>query len=199
MGISRNRIVSSRIFAALLLLLILLSSPCVNRDGLPAFILRYTGFVLLSVAAFGRLWCSVFIAGYKTKTLVKEGPYSVVRNPLYLFSFIGAIGLGLATQMVVPVVLIAAAFLLYYPHIVTREEARLEEGFGEEFSAYKKETPKWIPRLSNYQEPLECTVRLRFFRRALLDAVWFIWAFMILELIRRLQEAGIIPVFWKIP
>lgn len=48
-------------------------------------ILTGLGLILVSVAACGRLWCMLYIAGYKTQKLVTAGPYSLCRNPLYLF------------------------------------------------------------------------------------------------------------------
>ena len=44
---------------------------------------------MAGIGAFGRIWCSLYIAGYKNNVLVIEGPYSMCRNPLYFFSFIG--------------------------------------------------------------------------------------------------------------
>ncbi len=52
------------------------------------------GFVAMIVSIVGRAWCSLYIGGRKKSEIVDRGPYSVTRNPLYLFSFIGAFGIG---------------------------------------------------------------------------------------------------------
>ena len=53
---------------------------------------------MAGIGAFGRIWCSLYIAGYKNNVLVIEGPYSMCRNPLYFFSFIGGLGVACATE-----------------------------------------------------------------------------------------------------
>ena len=68
-------------------------------------ILFFIGIILVGIASLGRLWCSLYIAGYKTDNLVTEGPYSMCGNPLYFFSFIGALGIGFASEtLLVPVI-----------------------------------------------------------------------------------------------
>ena len=49
--------------------------------------LSIIGFTLVIIGGFGRLWASLYVEGFKTKTLIKEGPYSMVRNPLYFFNY----------------------------------------------------------------------------------------------------------------
>ena len=53
-------------------------------------ILFLVGCLCVGAAMAGRMWCAQYIAGYKNDVLVREGPYSVCRNPLYFFSFLGA-------------------------------------------------------------------------------------------------------------
>lgn len=52
-------------------------------------ILFLVGCLCVGAAMAGRIWCAQYIAGYKNDVLVREGPYSVCRNPLYFFSFLG--------------------------------------------------------------------------------------------------------------
>ena len=47
------------------------------------------GVLLIAIAILGRAWCTLYIGGRKAQELTDSGPYSLSRNPLYVFSFIG--------------------------------------------------------------------------------------------------------------
>jgi protein-S-isoprenylcysteine O-methyltransferase Ste14 len=51
--------------------------------------------VLIGLAALGRLYATAFLGGFKNQKLVTEGPFSVMRNPLYFFSFVGVCGMNM--------------------------------------------------------------------------------------------------------
>jgi protein-S-isoprenylcysteine O-methyltransferase Ste14 len=76
-------------------------------------ILSSIGLALAGIASLGRLWCSLYIAGYKTEELITEGPYSIYRNFLYFFSFLGAIGVGFASESLLIPLIIPILFTSY--------------------------------------------------------------------------------------
>src|SRR5262245_36127901 len=76
------------------------------------------GFLLLIIAALGRLWAFAYIGGKKNRELCQEGPYSLTRNPLYLFSFVGVIGASLALQSPALCAVSAVFFLCYYALVI---------------------------------------------------------------------------------
>lgn len=155
------------------------------RAPLPSWLLdacEIVGLALLAVAAFGRVWCLLFVAGRKNQVLVTDGPYSVVRNPLYVFSFVGAVGFGLAVENPLIAVTVALAFAAYHHRVVRREEAYLGAAFGAAFEQYCARTPRWWPAFANYREPETLTLCPRTVRRGIVDAMWFIWAFLLWEL-----------------
>lgn len=80
------------------------------------------------------------------KSLVTYGPFAWSRNPLYngnCLIWLGfAVGSGIPWFPVVAVVL----FAVEYHFIVAYEEGVLESIFGDEYLAYKRATPRWIPR-----------------------------------------------------
>jgi protein-S-isoprenylcysteine O-methyltransferase Ste14 len=156
------------------------------------------GLLLAGTGAIGRIWCSAYIAGYKNGSLVQEGPYSICRNPLYFFSFVGSIGVGLATETATIPLLVAIAFALYYPLVIRREEAYLLQLHGEAFSQYMQRVPRFFPSLSLLAEKEASTVHLVIFRKHLLSAAWFVWIPAFLECVEYLHEARIMPSYLSI-
>jgi len=179
----RHRIAWSRaaVILALAYALFVPAPAAIPRGWLD--VIEWLGFALLIVAALGRVWCLSYIAGVKNDVLVTEGPYSMVRNPLYVFNFIGAVGFGLAVENPVLAALLAIAFAVFYPSVIRQEEETLTQAFGERFARYCGATPRWIPRWSNFHEPESWSITPRRFRAGLLDAMWFLWAFLIWDIL----------------
>lgn len=191
-----TRIFWTRLFTIALLILIVFSAPPWRGTSYAALTIEVLGYILLGAATLGRLWCATYIAGLKDRVLMRAGPYSVVRNPLYLSNFVGAMGFGLSAENPLATLLILVAFLAFYPFVVRREEKVLEAKFGAAFVAYRREVPRWWPQLSGYREPETYVVRARTLRRAYFNAMWFMWAFMLWEVIEKLQSLHVIPVLW---
>jgi protein-S-isoprenylcysteine O-methyltransferase Ste14 len=153
------------------------------------------GLLLVSMAACGRLWCMLYIAGHKTKELIVAGPYSLCRNPLYLFSFLGTIGMGLGSgTFTVPIVFVLA-FSLFYPFTVKKEEDRLLFIHGDEFKRYCEKTPRYFPSFKNYTEPEQCIVSPRIFRKHVGNAMLWIWIFGAWEIFEYLRIMKWLPTF----
>jgi protein-S-isoprenylcysteine O-methyltransferase Ste14 len=164
--IRKWRVAVSRIFVILVVFFAAISqSAWEDRCPIVSTILFLTGIFLVGTASLGRLWCSLFIAGRKTKTLITTGPYSVSRNPLYFFGLIGALGVGLTTEtMSVPVILLLA-FTLYYPFVISHEEEKLRMRHGQEYEKYVHTVPRFFPRMSRLNEPQEYLVDPIVFRK----------------------------------
>ena len=197
--ILKHRVAVSRVVAVCLLLIILCSTHSWPVNSLTDLVLDTAGFVLIVICALGRLWSSMYISGYKTDTLIKEGPYSVVRNPLYLFSFAGALGIGFASGNVLVLGLLIIGFLLYYPFVVLGEEKELMDAHGDRFQDYMAVTPRIIPRFSLFKEPHTYAINAKIFRKSFFDVMWFFWFFIILQIIEWLHDKGILPVLFKVP
>lgn len=78
--------------------------------------------------------------------LISEGPFSMVRNPLYVGNFIIVMGVAIYSAVLWLVVLTAVSFCWQYYWIVRYEESLLNQKFGEEYSRYKEQVPAWIPK-----------------------------------------------------
>jgi len=156
-------------------------------------LLGIAGFACVTLACLGRIWCSLFIAGHKDETLVTSGPYAYCRHPLYSFSIVGALGLGLASKSLLLgalVVLFVAGLLTY---AASCEEQFLEDAFPEEFKAYVAATPNmWWPAPRKKPLPVQLDVRPAVFWKSFLDAGSF---FVLWVLVALAAEYRIIPAF----
>lgn len=192
------RITLSRLFAAVLGMVILLSTSKWESIDLVSTVLFLFGAVLVGIATVGRLWCSLYISGYKSKSLVVVGPYSICRNPLYFFSLLGGIGVGLATETLIIPLLISTGFAMYYPYVIRREQKKLVALHGEQYQQYCRSTPCFLPLFSRLNEPEEYNVRPKLFRKNVFDALCFIWIVGTLELIEGLHESHVLPVLFRL-
>lgn len=86
----------------------------------------------------------------RASMLRTTGLYSIIRHPLYVGNTLTAAGLACFTgAWYLPVIVVLLA-VLYHERICAREEAFLEERFGDEFRAWAARVPAALPRLSAY-------------------------------------------------
>lgn len=147
-------------------------------------LIEYIGFFLLIIAAQGRIWSMVYIVGRKNRELCQSGPYSLSRNPLYFFSFIGVVGLGLALQHALLALIAAGGFLIYYAAVIRGEERILQAIHGEDFRAYRTRVPRFWPRLA-WPDGGGDSLLLHVgpFMRGLREVFWFLAVIILAEIL----------------
>lgn len=101
---------------------------------------------LWTVRLFARIGRGTLAPWDPTRKLVVEGPYRHVRNPM-----ISAVLMVLAGEALVlgsPGILAwaAAFFAVNFAYFVLGEEPGLERRFGDQYQAYKRAVPRWVPR-----------------------------------------------------
>jgi protein-S-isoprenylcysteine O-methyltransferase Ste14 len=197
--IARQRIVISRIFGVLVVLLAIFTMHSFSDDSLIDILSEALGLFLLTVCSVGRLWALLYVSGRKKLELITEGPYSMVRHPLYVFSLIGAIGIGIASENILILAAMVIFYLLYYPLTILVEEKKLTNKFGQAYLDYIKRTPRFLPKPSLYKRDEQYQVNVDIFVKSLAGGMWFIWIFILLNFIEALQHTGHIPVFLKVP
>jgi protein-S-isoprenylcysteine O-methyltransferase Ste14 len=84
--------------------------------------------------------------------LMLEGPYLLVRNPLYVGNFLIWTGFAVASQLLWMLPLAWGLFALQYAAIVRFEEALLVRQFGTGYLAYARRVPAWLPRMENFHQ-----------------------------------------------
>ncbi len=157
------------------------------------------GYALTGVGVIGRVWCLSYIAGHKTAELVTDGPYSLCRNPLYFFSLLGAVGVGLGSSTLTFPLLVMVGFGAYYPGVLKSEAGRLSEIHGDAYQAYRQTTPALLPSLKHFHESSEQLIQCRAFRRGLFDTIWFFAALALMHVFAEWHHSGLLPAWYVLP
>jgi len=194
-----SRVPVSRLFGLVILLLVLFTGHSFAQESAIDFSFEVFGLILLTIAMAGRLWALLYIAGRKKNELIREGPYSIMRHPLYAFSFIAAVGVGLASENVLVLAAMVTFMLLYYPIVVRKEEAKLIVKFGDSYLQYKAQVPAFLPSFSLYRVPEHYDVNVSCLTRNCGDAIGLVLLFALLHGIEWLQQSGVLPVLWRVP
>jgi len=112
------------------------------------WIILLAAFALIASAEFSfvRFGGATGVPGDAPHTLVARGIYRWVRNPLYIGgnAIVWSVALIHGSAGVLILALILAP--TYHLFVVLIEEPRLEKRYGEAYRAYKKMTPRWLPR-----------------------------------------------------
>ena len=180
----RIRIQGFLIFLAILLVILLskLIFPSWKKEPLDEFfdaigiILVLSGFLLRIIAR-----------GYKeeksqqSKDLVKDGPYGLMRHPMYFGTLL--IGTGIIAVLFefwVFFVFLVIYLLIYLPQI-NREEKILLKKFGQEYLSYCKTTPKYFPNVFlSFREHLP--LRISWIKKELVSLIAVIGLILAIEI-----------------
>jgi protein-S-isoprenylcysteine O-methyltransferase Ste14 len=109
--------------------------------------------VILAAAALLRTWASaylhagvVYASEIKTEQLVADGPYRLVRNPLYFANILLALGMGLLMSRAGFVVSLVSMVVFCY-RLFGREESELAASQGPSYALYCSRVPRLWPSL----------------------------------------------------
>ena len=118
------------------------------------------GALFIATGEFLRIW-AVGYAGASTRArtlgaardLVTTGPYSYVRNPLYLGNFLLSLGVCLLANVYWLVAVLVVGYFCQYLPIIALEEAYLLESCGSVYQTYRAQVPRFVPQFFPYPEP----------------------------------------------
>jgi protein-S-isoprenylcysteine O-methyltransferase Ste14 len=167
--------------------------------GLAGVVMQLAALLCIACAALGRVWSSVFIAGFKDESLVRTGPYSALRHPLYALSLLAALGIGLATRSLAITVALVAILGAIHATAARREDAVLHHHHGAAFDDYRRSVRPFWPRASTYEVPERLEIRPRVLWKAFLDAGSVLGYFTLLVVADALQLAGVTPTWLWLP
>lgn len=128
----KTRIALAWIFALLLVL------SARDFPTLPGVSVCFLGATL-------RYWASGFLR--KDNRPAVGGPYAFVRNPLYLGTYLMAIGTALAIHAWILLAASTVLFAIIYHYIILDEEIKLQGIFGAPYAKYCAAVPRFFPRL----------------------------------------------------
>ena len=121
---------------------------------LPTWLLPAGMSLMLGGGILG-LWCvlTFIVKGRGTpapfdppRSFVAAGPYSWVRNPIYLGGWLLLSGLGLHEQSTSLVLFSLVLLFVVHLLVVRLKEPGLRRKFGASFDDYCKAVPRWLPR-----------------------------------------------------
>jgi protein-S-isoprenylcysteine O-methyltransferase Ste14 len=78
--------------------------------------------------------------------IISQGPYRFTRNPMYLGHLIFLLGLALTFWSWFALIILAGRALWFHRRVLQDEE-RLDAIFGADYTAYRTQVKRWIPRI----------------------------------------------------
>lgn len=101
--------------------------------------------------ALGKNWSPV-LEIRKGHTLVTDGPYRLIRHPMYSAIFIIGIGISLLSSNWIVALSYMLPVILMYLIRISDEEKMMIEQFGNEYVEYMKNTGRIIPKIWHFLE-----------------------------------------------
>lgn len=150
----RIKIDTTILFGIIALTGILLQFPGIYPKN--SFLNAVLGFLGLGTVLTG-MFFRMSARGYKKARsenghgLVTEGPYSLVRNPMYLGTFLVGLGFILVVWPWYLLPVFATFFFQRFNIQICKEETHLHKIFGTSYEAYTQRVPGFFPRLRNWK------------------------------------------------
>jgi protein-S-isoprenylcysteine O-methyltransferase Ste14 len=107
------------------------------------------GLTLVFLGVALRMWAQQYLH-YRLKvrkSLTITGPYSFVRNPIYIGNILICLGAAVISELLWLVPITFFYCLAIYSLVVGYEETHLLDKYGESYRKYMAEVPRWIPKI----------------------------------------------------
>lgn len=186
----RRRIATLRIAMLICLPAIVFTRPGAPVPELPLEIVECLGILLIIAGVLGRFWSILYIGGRKNAEVMQDGPYSICRHPLYLFSTLAVLGFGLMLGSVVVTLVMTGAVFAILTDIAAKEERFLRGTFGSAYDAYAARVPRILPATGKFRTAPMVTFDVVTLRRNLRDALVFLSLIPLGELMEYFKGVG---------
>lgn len=107
--------------------------------GIASFVIRRR-----AIAALGQFW-SMHVEVREAHRFVQDGPFRLVRHPVYLSMFLELVSITLVCGAFFTMTLIPLAFVPILLLRLRLEETALVEKFGQAYQEYRRSTPALFP------------------------------------------------------
>lgn len=174
----------------------------------PTLLSIVAGLVVALIGEMARAYGVAFIGSisrtrsYSNGELVKEGPFSLLRNPLYFGNLVLTVGLSMMAGVAWLPVLVVVVFYAQYIPIVAWEEMKLTRIFGDRYAAYKREVPnRWFPNLARLltmhwaRTPVVWAPAWKSEKRTLTSVLAFAAVMLLLFVLDGQNEGALLPLF----
>ncbi len=133
-----------------------LVAPVLSRlriGRLPNAQLPTIGVLLMVIGLLVRVWAAHTLGRFYTRTLrvaddqtvVRDGPYRLLRHPGYAADMLLWLGFGLASRNVVVAACVNLSMAIAYARRIQAEEAMLVEQLGDAYRDYQRATWRVVP------------------------------------------------------
>lgn len=160
------------------------------------FALESFGYVLLMGGMGLRIWATLYIGGKKSSELVRLGPYSICRNPLYLGTLLIMTGVAFLFASLPMLLAILMLFVPVTLATIREEERHLEQIFGQEYCDYRRQTRRLWPSLAKYASPKHLEVSTYAIARVATEAASILLIPLAEDLLDLLRTHGIMTALW---
>lgn len=179
------------VFALLVPLVVFTRSRWIGMPVMPG-LLETAGILAIIGAVLGRFWSILYIGGRKNALVMRDGPYSICRHPLYLFSTIGVIGFGLMLDSLTLAAVFGAAAYAILSATAAREERFLRQTFGTDYDSYMRDVPRMVPNLRAFSTPGRISLETATLGRNAADALVFIALIPLAEILKWAQSLDMV-------
>ncbi|HTA82670.1 MAG TPA: isoprenylcysteine carboxylmethyltransferase family protein [Bacteroidia bacterium] len=106
---------------------------------------------LYTTSLFGRYAQGTLAPWQPTQKLVIRGPYQYCRNPMITGVLMMLLGEALFFNALGIMIWTCIFFAMNTMYFIFKEEPSMLARFGEAYTEYKKQVPRWIPRVTPYK------------------------------------------------
>jgi protein-S-isoprenylcysteine O-methyltransferase Ste14 len=193
--VGKNRINLLRVFFVFITPVLLFSKSVWDDSGWISETVDMLGIFLIITAVLGRFWAIIYIGGRKSELVFQDGPYSIARHPLYLFSTIGALGFGVMMGSIVLTIILAGVTFIILNATAEKEEHFLRATYGNDYDEYAARVPRIIPKLSLFKTEKTSTFSVGELRNNMFDALVFLGFIPLAEALEIVKKLELIPTF----